>query len=236
MFNLNLVTKILRKGGEEKMRKLFMILIVVGIVASFSSPCFAVIKTKTYGVTATVPTLAAGLSTFVYKITPNASNCTGTADTWPPVGTPSATSLAFGTLVYDSTWKIFRGAYYYAIDIGVDDNTGTAWTITHTRTSIVGASGNLDGKVNVTFKKQTESNPAGTELSKYSYANSNSKAFTKAQLTGGWLRAYYGIAGGIKPGDANPNGCVVDASGVLPIDSNTTVGSYAGQVTFTLTP
>jgi hypothetical protein len=66
-----------------------------------------------------------------------------------------------------------------------------------------------------------------SELSKFSFANSNSKAFTKAQLAGGWLRIYYGIG----TGEAGK-----DAAGVTPIGLDTPAGTYAGSVTITLTP
>ena len=74
--------------------------------------------------------------------------------------------------------------------------------------------------------KQTSST-AGTQIEKVTYANSNSKAYNKAYLAGGWLRIYYGIATG-KVAD--------DATGASPITNLKAYGQYSGQVTITLTP
>ncbi|MFH0827044.1 MAG: hypothetical protein V1923_04060 [Candidatus Omnitrophota bacterium] len=137
----------------------------------------------------------------------------------------TATSINFGTLVYDTVNKIFTTSdgSYYAVDVGCNSNSAD-WTVTHTITSLLNGTSNLDGHVNVTFMKQTSST-AGTQISKYSYAASNNKPFTKAQLSGGWLRVYYGLATGVG-----------DATGVTPVPSDKTYGTYSGTVTFTLTP
>jgi hypothetical protein len=139
------------------------------------------------------------------------------------------TSINFGTLVYDPTNNIFGtlGGAYYAVDVGVNSNAAD-WTVTHTRTSVanaLSASDTLDNHINVTFVKQTD-DANGTELSKVSFANSNSLAFTKGQLSGGWLRIYYGLA----TGQAS-----TDAPGVTPIPSTQAYGNYQGRITLTLT-
>jgi hypothetical protein len=149
----------------------------------------------------------------------NVSKITGTV--WTP-----ATSISFGTLVWNALNKIFLPDCYYAVDVGVLDNTGTAWTLTHTRASLANGSSNINDKVNVSFNKQT-SDTASTELRKVSFANSNGIAFTKAQLSGGWLRIYYGVG----TGEAGK-----DAAGVTPIGIDTLAGTYTGSVTITLTP
>jgi hypothetical protein len=75
--------------------------------------------------------------------------------------------------------------------------------------------------------KQTSSTVA-TQLQKVSYGNSNNVAYTKAQLSGGWLRIYYGVGTG-DPADP-------DAPGVTPIGLDTAAGTYNGSITITLTP
>jgi hypothetical protein len=140
----------------------------------------------------------------------------------------TASSIDFGNLAYDTVNKIFTTAdgSYYAVDVGCNSNAPD-WTITHTVTSLVNGSENLDYNVNVTFMKQTSST-AGTQIgSVTSYAASNNKAFTKSQLTGGWLRVYYGIA----TGDT-----AKDGADVTPVGATKTYGNYQGRVTFTLTP
>jgi len=169
-------------------------------------------SSQTVTVNATVAAVSGALSVSVSKVT-------GTV--WTP-----ATAISFGTLVWDSVNKIFLPNCYYAVDIGVTDNSGTAWTLTHTRASVANGSNNINNKINVSFNKQTSSTTA-TELQKVSYANSNNIAYTKAQLSGGWLRIYYGVG----TGEAGK-----DAPGVTPIGLDTLAGTYTGSVTITLTP
>jgi hypothetical protein len=213
-FNDNHKQKDSTKGVGE-MKKILMCAMAVAVIAFCSTGAWAA-TSQTINVSATVPTMTGGLSVTVSSV-----NGTGT-----PVFTP-ATSISFGTLVWDTVNKIFLPANYFAVDIGVTDNSGTAWTITHTRTSLAGNGSNLDSKVNVSFNKQTSST-ASTELQKVSYGSSQSIAYTKAQLAGGWLRIYYGVGTGdpTKP----------DATGVTPIGLDTPAGTYNGTVTITLTP
>jgi len=180
-------------------------------VAVVVSLCFAV-ETKVVDVKAYIPQQN-GLSVTVTRIV---------NEVWDT--TPSS-SIDFGTLTFDAVNKIFAASCYYAVDVGINSNQA-AWTITHTRTSLVNGTDNLDKSVNVIFVKQT-SNTASTPLDKLSYADSNNKAYTKTALSGGWLRIYYGIATGEVAKDA-PNTQVIGAT--------QTYGNYAGQVTLTLTP
>jgi hypothetical protein len=185
---------------------------MVFVIVAFCATASWAASSQTVTVNATVAVLTGGLSVSVSKVT-------GTV--WTP-----ATAISFGTLVWDSVNKIFLPNCYYAVDIGVTDNTGTAWTLTHTRASLANGSSNINNKVNVSFNKQTSSTTA-TELQKVSYANSNGIAYTKAQLSGGWLRIYYGVG----TGEAGK-----DAPGVTPIGLDTLAGTYSGSVTITLTP
>lgn len=134
-------------------------------------------------------------------------------------------SMDFGILTFNTTYKIFTPACYYGVLVGVQDNSGTAWTVTHTRTAIQkDASNHLNNNINVSFMAV---NPDNTEdvLSKVSYANSNNVPFSKASLTGHWLKIYYGVASGVG-----------DNTGVVPIDITYPQGTYTGTVTLTLTP
>ena len=193
------------------MKNILMMSMVFVMVALMTTASWAA-SSQTVTVNATVAAVSGALSVSVSKVT-------GTV--WTP-----ATAISFGTLVWDSVNKIFLPNCYYAVDIGVTDNSGTAWTLTHTRASVANGSNNINNKINVSFNKQTSSTTA-TELQKVSYANSNNIAYTKAQLSGGWLRIYYGVG----TGEAGK-----DAPGVTPIGLDTLAGTYTGSVTITLTP
>lgn len=189
---------------------------MVFVVVAFSATSAWASSSQTVNVNAVIPAMAGGLTVTVSKVV-------GTTYT-------AASAINFGTLVWDTTNHIFLPPMYYAVDVGVTDNSGTAWTVTHTRTFLANGAYNLNSKVNVSFSKETDPTGVvpGTQLSYVSYSDSNSKAFTKAQLAGGWLRIYYGIGTGSLT--------TPDATGVTPIGLDSVAGSYSGTVTITLTP
>ncbi len=218
MFNNNSKQK---QSIKEVVKMKNILRCMIFVVVAFCATNAWAAASKTVTVNATVPTQTGGLTVGISKVV-------GT--TW----TPGQTSVSFGSLVWHpengtngKPLNIFLPTMYYAVDIGVSDNSGTAWVVTHTRSSLAGQGTNIDNKVNVSFVKQT-SDTVGVELSKFSFGSSNSKAFTKATLAGGWLRIYYGIGTG---DPAKP-----DASGVTPIGLDTPAGTYTGSVTITLTP
>lgn len=248
-------SKIKKEGGEDKMKTKIILcsLVITAIVLGISVPAFCD-KQAVIQVTATVPTQANNLVEDINKVVP--ADCTGQNDTnWS-----AATAIAFGNLQWDSQWSIFRGTSYYVVDGWVNGNQD--YTITHTRTNLNDAAGNsLNGNVNVVFKKagwvpngaslgnSTCTNPAGcgkdiSELAKYTYGNSNSKAYTKTQLKyteggvekEGHVRIYYGIASGIGPTTPNPGNCSRDAADNMAITAAKPIGTYTGQVTLTVTP
>ncbi|MCM8800197.1 MAG: hypothetical protein NC900_05700 [Candidatus Omnitrophica bacterium] len=193
------------------MKRLAILALAAVMLLGINSASFAS-DSKSYDVKAYVPQLN-GLSISISKIPVSGGP-------WQP----GQSSVDFGTLSFDSTYKIFRANYYYAVDVGINSNTSD-WTVTHTPYSVTLVNGTetLDNHINVSFVKQIN-DTTDQPLSKVSFANSN-KSFTKSQLLGGWLRIYYGIATG--SGD-NP--------GVTPIPSTKTFGQYKGSVTITLTP
>ena len=197
------------------MKNILICMIAVVVVAFCATGAWAG-TSQTVNVNASIPTISGGLTVTVSKVI-------GT--TWT-----TDTAINFGTLALDSVNNIFAPVdkRYYSVDVGVVDNSGTVWTITHTRSSFKkDATNNLDSNVNVTFVKQTSAS-VGTDLKKVSFNDSNNVAYTKTQLSGGWLRLYYGI------GTGNP--AKPDATGVLPIGLDKPAGAYAGSVTITLTP
>jgi hypothetical protein len=198
-----------------KSRNCIRVMVIMALAVAVGANCFAA-ASKTINVTAAVPTVAGSFTVTISKVRASDNQFVDSGPNLP---------IAFGTLSVDTTNNIYKADYYYAVDVGVVDNTSTAWTVTHTRTSLQkDSSTNLNMNVNVTFMKQTSST-TGTQLDKVVYNASNSKSFTKAQLSGGWLRVYYGIATG--KGDA-PN--------AVPIPLSQTAGTYSGTVTLSLAP
>jgi len=219
-------------------KKIIALMIVAVLVGVLSPSAFAALKTQNINVYASIPSTANGLDVQIRKVIPGAqASCSVSAapDTWDP--TPLS-EMRFGTLTFDNTNKIFKGSYYFAVDVGVNDNTGTEWTIAHTILQSIqrDTTNNLNSNVNVTFMRQTITNTSGTQLAKVSFAESGTKSYSKTQLkegaTQGWLRIYYGIGTGNKVVDQCPD----DAPNVLPIGMDKPYGDYAGAATLTLTP
>lgn len=204
----------LRKGARE-MKNILICMIAVIVVVVCATGAWAA-QSTTVNVNAVVPTVSGGLTVTVSKVI----GTTFTGDT----------AINFGTLSLDTVNNIFAPSdkRYYAVDVGVRDNSGTIWTLTHTRSSLKkDATNNLDSNVNVSFVKQVSST-VGVVDKYLSFNNSNNIAYTKTQLGAGWLRIYYGLGTG--------NTTTPDASGVTPIGLNKPAGTYAGSVTITLTP
>ena len=186
-------------------------------------------SSQTVPVIATVPVMTGGLTVAISKVTGSGQG------SWEL----NKSSIDFGTLVWHpengsdgNPMNIFLPPSYFAVDIGVTSNTLANWTLTHTHTSLAGAGGNLDDKVNVVFVKQVNS-LQGFELNKVSFGNSNVAAFTKLALLGGWLRIYYGVGTGEIDQQTKLG---KDAPGVTPIGLDTTAGTYTGSVKITLAP
>ncbi len=212
---------------KNKLLTTVICLAVMGLIAMPISTAHARITTQSLTVSATVSTITDGLSLGLSKVVPGVG---GAQDTWTVI--PVSSGMAFGTLTLDPTYKVFKAANYFALDVGVLDNSGTAWTITHAIQSVKkDLTNNLDSNINVTFDKQLTSTTANN-LSKNTFATSANKSFTKAQLDGGWLRIYYGIA----TGNTDPANGTVDNPGALPITLNKAAGTYTGSVTITLAP
>jgi hypothetical protein len=173
-------------------------------------------QSTTINMNAAIPVISGGLNVVVSKVI----GTTFTEDT----------SINFGALALHPEHLIFMPSdeRYYAVDIGVRDNSGNNWTITHTRNSLKkDATNNLDNNVNVSFVKQKDSN-TGTVDKYLSLSDSNNVSYDKTTLGSGWLRIYYGI------GTANTS--KPDAPGVEPIGLNKAAGTYSGSVTITLAP
>ncbi|MBI4707123.1 MAG: hypothetical protein HY761_04255 [Candidatus Omnitrophica bacterium] len=230
-----LLKKIL-KGGEVEMKKiLIVVMVVMAVVVMTGRDSFAAL-TQTINVTATVNLVTASMAATVHQVN-SQGTCSYVDDKWNTTPQPGIT---FGTLDLDPVYNIFlpRDNSYYAVDVAVVDNSGSNWTVTQTRTDfkLAGGTATLNDNVNVVFQKVVKGasglpqDDIATDIVKYSYTDSNNKAITKAQVSGGWLRILYGI------GTGNTTAGCTDATGVTPITLDKPAGAYSGTVTLTLTP
>lgn len=140
----------------------------------------------------------------------------------------TGTGMDFGSLTKGAD-NVFRSAAYFFIDAPVISNKA-GWTITHTANDFaLDATNNLNANTNVTFMKVDNVTSAETPLASNSYISYGTAktraAVGQAELTGGRLRIYYGIANGSG-----------DASGVSVITTAKPTGLYVGTVTLTLSP
>ena len=132
--------------------------------------------------------------------------------------------MDFGELHIDPTYHIYRSDFYFAVDVGVQNNTGS-WNIVHEVSSInnIDGEGDLNNNINVTFVSQHSDNTS-TVLKKRAYANAD-ETLSEGQIgDGNWLRIYYGLATGQN-----------DANGVEPITTDKPSGHYEGSVKISLT-
>ena len=146
--------------------------------------------------------------------------------TWTEITNLLTEGMDFGSLVR-GTDNVFRADPYFAVDAPVISNR-SSWTITHTRTNFaLDSTNNLNANTNVKFMKVDSATDIESLLTAgyVSYANSDSKIISSADLTGGWLRIYYSIANGSD-----------DATGVSVITTDKPSGVYTGTVTLTLSP
>ena len=197
--------------------------VILAILMGFSSFFWTRGETKSFVISATVPQ-ATDVDITLSKI-----DSKGTVDSTDDVWLGQATAMSFGDLtpktVGEKIILVPKDNVYYAADVGVDG--AGPWTIHH---KVSGAdflgegSDSLGDNIVVTFVKQINDTTA-EDLDKCAIKNSNGKSFTSAQLEGGWLRIYYGIAIGA-PGEP---------SDVKPITPTEVARTYTGTVEITLT-
>ncbi len=198
------------KGVIQMKRNALKIIVCLILTLALTPFCFAATESKVVDVKAYVPQQS-GLDISVSKVVGS-------------VWTSGQTNIDFGSLIYDLQNNIFTGTAYYAVDVGVYSNA-VSWQIKHETTPVTNGSEKLDENINVVFMKQIDSNNA-SELLKVNFAESNGRVFSKAQLSGAWLRIYYGLA----TGEAG-----IDAASAKPIGPSQKFGSYQGTIKITLT-
>ncbi len=199
------------------MTKILKLAVVAVMVLGFASVCLAA-QTNTITVKAVIPS--------TNGMTVTISQVVGT--TFTPLAAND--TMDFGTLTLDTVNHIYSAPFYFAVDIGVLNNSG-AWTVQHTPASIYNrttgnTSQNLDSNINVTFEHQL-TDTTSSPLAQLSFLNST-RSVTNTDISTGWLRIYYGIGTG--------NTTTPDNPGVVPIPQTQVAGNYQGSVTLALTP
>lgn len=227
------------------MKKTLIVLTALALVLLSVPTTYATIVGNDSGpipISATISSVGGGLDITISKVTvtyADSSNCTGRSENF--VVQPSL-AMPFGTLWFDTINRVFRpgtslnNGFYYAMDVGVIDNSGRTWQINVAPTTIAFGANNLDNNVNVVYAKvhKTATTDSVTPISTVTYAGSTFSIAKSSLVTAtetNWLRAMYGIASGLT---AARNECPADATGASPITLDKPTGTYAGSVRVTL--
>ena len=202
------------------MKKLIAALVLISLVGS-ASICPAA-TTASVGVTATIPQQLE-LSSWIRHAPPGID----------PYGTGSgdATSLNFGTLVYDDTYGIWKATKYFTVFL-LAASSGRKYRIQQTNTGFSLGSTNLNNSLIVTPDYQTgdeivTGTPQGSIGTDSYGTKSLALAVNKVIFNGNSgksriARAYYGLA----------TGETGEPSGAEPITTDQVSGTYTGTITF----
>ena len=181
--------------------------------------------TRSFTVSASVPA-ATGVSI-------NASSVAVPSNTFTPLAS-NATTLSFDTMTFNSTYGYWAPNHAFAIDVGTVGGSGNLTTVVTyvegtNQNSATGGHG-LGYKGLATFMKATT---VGTSTVESSIAAHGKKRLidltgltvTPAQVSGGWLRVYLGIA----------TGAAGEPTGTEIFTNLDKAGAYTGTITFTAT-
>ena len=181
--------------------------------------------TRSFTVTASVPS-ATGVSIAASSVTVTGNVFTALAS--------NATIMSFDALTYNTTYGYWAPDHYFAVDVGTTGGSGNVTTVvTYTegtnQNAATGGHG-LGYKGLATFVKETISGTTTTETSitahgKKRLIDLTGETVTPAQVSGGWLRVYLGIATGAT---GEPTGTELFTN----LDHS---GTYDGTITFTAT-
>jgi len=168
------------------MRSTILVIVVFIVVALIaSSSCFAQTAEKIYNLSADIPD-ATGVSITANKIV-------GT--TWTPVGT----SLIYN-MTYNTTNEVWLAAEYYAVDVAPTGGTGnpqTTVTFVQGNNPNGGTAHGLGVKGAASFVSVTGPVGAQVETALPSHPKevfeSVNETIQPSELTGGFLRMYFGI-------------------------------------------
>lgn len=193
-----------------------------------------------FTLSATVPT-AASVSITPSLVTPGV--CTAGVQA-PPVFDKtfpaSSTALAFGTLNWDATNKIFTASKYYAIDVANMGAGSPNVTVSYAEgLKPSGQTAGLGDRAVATFMKAVYKDPitpggdpSSTDTSIAAHNGDAGKKLTglnesvlASETTGGWLRVNVGVSTG-----ATCAGLALDAK---PFTATDKIGNYTGTLTVT---
>ena len=170
------------------MKRIWIIVLSVIAVFSFAVTSQAVTDSKTFTVSASIPT-ASGIAITAYKVNP-----TTNAFTLEP-----GLALNFNPLAFDSVNKIYTAAHIFAIDVAASGGAGTpTTTLTYTEGANPNGVGHgLGWKSEAAFVKvvgATES-PMGTHPKSLLKDVSGDQVLA-SEVSGGFLRVYLGLVSG----------------------------------------
>ena len=193
--------------------------------------------TRSYTLQVNVPT-AAGFSMSLGSVQASASgvsiaasSVTVSSNVWTALAS-NATTLSFDTMTFNSTYGYWAPNHYFAVDVGTIGGSGNLTTVVTyaegtNQNSAMGGHG-LGYKGIATFMKVTGSGTSTKETSiaahgKKRLIDLTGETVTPAQVSGGWLRIYLGIA----------TGASGEPAGSELFTNADHAGTYDGAITFT---
>ena len=205
------------------MKKLIAILVLIAIAGS-TSICPAA-TTASVGVQATVPQMLELSSWIRYALPGGDPYGTGSGD---------ATSLNFGTLVFDDTYNIWTATKYFTVFL-LAASSGRPYRIQQTNTGFTLGTTDLNNNLIMTpdyiaADQIISGTPQGSMPSGDSFGAKGLAYATNKVIYNGnsglsrIVRAYYGLA----TGDSG------EPSGAEPITGDQLSGTYAGTITFSV--
>lgn len=206
------------------MKKLIAILVLIAIVGS-TSICPAA-TTANVGVQATVPQMLE-LSSWIRYALPG-------SDPYGSTGSGDATSLDFGTLVFDDTYNIWTATKYFTVFL-LAASSGRPYRIQQTNTGFALGITNLNNNLIMTPDYQAgdeiiSGTAQGSMPSEDSYGaktlalGDNKVVYNGNSGKSRIVRARYGLA----TGDSG------EPSGAEPITGDQLSGTYTGTITFSV--
>lgn len=240
------------------MGKICILMLAVAF-ATVGSWCFSQAQVsqgdpETITVSCEIPYVPPIFTISLSKIIANPNDPTGGSDIWREI---VGLEMDFGRLSLDDrqyinpqgvkeSYNIFRtgsrekdftDSFYFALDVGVIASSTAKWQIKHSPTSIQSGSADLNDNINVVYAwVQKKGNSSADFLIDRKSFGSSFKIIDsddpKRPGPNSWLRIYYGIASGVKEGNAE--GRSPDAPGVVPISIDKPPGRYFGKITLTL--
>lgn len=221
MFKVKYFNAKLREG--KKMKKI--ILSVAGVLA-FSSVALAA-SVGTFPISVSIPAAT--------SVTFNVAKVTGPVDKPFFEPNPTGNNLNFD-VTYNTTNNIYLANEFFAIDLA-PDGAATYSSITFGYSGQSNPVGQTDGLgVKATMTPVKVVGKTETALAGYGVPLGGTlPTITNAQVTGGFLRVYVGLATGELIGGGGPDAADPKIPGSVPFTAADKVGNYSGTLKITAT-